>query len=310
MPDDVLTVNFWPGNPLSYTTTRISVFRNDILLSTATGFTMKYGQDFALVTNWHVLSGYNPATGKCLSKTGALPNRIECHVSVSTSYEVERKQAERLYFKPLSIDLLEGEQPIWLADRADDVQNDYAAIPLEKHLPELKEGATLRAILGGRVTLRRGYIPDASGPINIENVRSLYPPVGSEVFVLGYPHALTSTGIFPLWKRASIASEPQGSITLGGCQYENAFYIDALTKAGMSGSPVVFFAKIGDRLTTEDGVTVEAREAEPFIIGVYAGREGITQEEYELSVGRVWKIGSVERMLMKKYRKDISGGNK
>jgi hypothetical protein len=30
-----------------------------------------------------------------------------------------------------------------------------------------------------------------------------------------------------------------------------------------------------------------------------AGREGVTQEEYELSVGRVWKIGSVERMLMK-----------
>ena len=71
----------------------------------------------------------------------------------------------------------------------------------------------------------------------------------------------------------------------------------------MSGSAVVYFAKAGDKLVTEDGVTVEVREAEPFIIGVYAGREGVTQEEYELSVGRVWKIGSVERLLMKKVRK-------
>jgi hypothetical protein len=44
---------------------------------------VRYGQTFALVTNWHVLSGFNAATGACLTNTGAIPSRIECHVTVS-----------------------------------------------------------------------------------------------------------------------------------------------------------------------------------------------------------------------------------
>ena len=56
-------VEFWPGHPLSYTTTKVAIFFNDIQLSAATAFVMRYGQTFALVTNWHVLSGFNAATG-------------------------------------------------------------------------------------------------------------------------------------------------------------------------------------------------------------------------------------------------------
>jgi hypothetical protein len=98
------SVKFWPGNPLSYTTTKIDVYRNDIALSTGTGFVMSYGQSYVLVTNWHVLSGFNPTNGKCLSDTGAIPNRIEFHVTVSRkSVTAERKPAEILYFKPLKI---------------------------------------------------------------------------------------------------------------------------------------------------------------------------------------------------------------
>ncbi len=56
----MLTVDFLPGNPLSYVTTQVQVFRNDIHLSSASGFVMKYGQTYALITNWHVVSGINP----------------------------------------------------------------------------------------------------------------------------------------------------------------------------------------------------------------------------------------------------------
>ena len=230
MPDSQsLKVEFWPGSPLSYTTTRIGVFRNDILLSTASGFVMKFGQDFALVTNWHVLSGYNPASQKCLSASGALPNRIEFHASVSRKWDEKGKPAEEIYFKPLSVDLFENEQPIWLDDKADQLQNDYAAILLERYIPELNESVTLRAIRGGRVTFRRGYKSTGTGPFHVDDIQNLYPLVGSEVFVLGYPQGISSTGIFPLWKRASIASEPQGTITLQGHEYQNAFYIDGLS---------------------------------------------------------------------------------
>jgi hypothetical protein len=300
---------------VSEPTTKIDVYRNDIALSTATGFIMRYGQSYVLVTNWHVLSGFNPANGKCLSDTGAIPNRIEFHVSVSRRYvTAEKKLAEMLPFKPLAIDLWIDEQPVWLDDRSDDLQNDYAAIHLERYLPELKEkGCSLRAILGGRVTPKKDAVFTKGGPFRADDFCSIYPPVGTEVFVLGYPRGIATNGLFPIWKRGSIGSEPQGSITLAGREYENAFYIDALTKSGMSGSPVVSLCKPGDRLYSEEGVTCEVKLEETYVVGVYAGRDGVTQEEYELSLGRVWKIGAVEKLLLESIRsqagESINGEN-
>jgi hypothetical protein len=295
-------VDFLPGHPLSYTTTNLQVFRDSYKLANATGFVVKLGQIYALVTNWHVLSGINPATGNCLSKTGALPNRIECHVTVCRKLEGE-PEGEALHFKPLAIDLLQGDRPIWIDENSSVAQNDYAAIKISHYLPELEDrDVSLRSILAGRVVVRPQkeiQIPADSVRMHIDDVKSLYPAVGSEVFVLGYPSGIAHRGVFPIWKRGSIASEPQAEVELNGIEYKNVFYIDALTKAGMSGAPVIWLPQAGDYLYTEDGGRVRVVESEPYIIGVYAGREGITQEEYELSLGRVWKIGAVERLLIK-----------
>jgi hypothetical protein len=98
------------------------------------------------------------------------------------------------------------------------------------------------------------------------------------------------------------ASEPQGSIQLGGQEYDNIIYVDALTKSGMSGSPVVCLPSSGKYFYSDDGVIVEPPKDEPLVVGVYAGRDGVTKDEYELSVGRVWKIGSVEQLFFKLMR--------
>jgi hypothetical protein len=194
-------------------------------------------------------------------------------------------------------------QPVWQDDRSDDLQNDYSVIDLTPYLPELREdGCSLRAVLGGRVTPKKDAVFTEGPPFRAEDFCSIYPPVGAEVFVLGYPKGIATNGLFPIWKRGSIASEPQGSISFAGCEYENAFYIDALTKSGMSGSPVVCLCKPGDRLYSEDGTTCEIDVEDTFVVGVYAGREGVTREEYELSLGRVWKIGAVEKLLMNSIR--------
>lgn len=305
---DAIRVKFLPGNPLSYTTTKITVLHDDTELSTATGFVTRVGQKFALVTNWRVLSGLNPIDGTCLSKMGAVPNRIECHVTLSRA--INEGRGEEIYFKPLAIDLTVGERPNWHDDRDGQSQNDYAVIDLAGYIPELgEEGVSLRSIAGGRISFRRGFDPRGKETFNIEDIQSIYPPVGAEVFVLGYPRGVTRTGVFPIWKRGSIASEPQASLTLGGIEYRNVLYIDALTKPGMSGSPVVCLARAGERFCTDDGLTIEIKEAEPFIVGVYAGRDGVTQEEYELSVGRVWKIGAVERLIFKTVTEDRSASS-
>jgi hypothetical protein len=73
----------------------------------------------------------------------------------------------------------------------------------------------------------------------------------------------------------------------------------------MSGSPVVCLAKTGDEFRAEDGVRVSIEKAEPFLLGVYAGRDGVTQEEYELSLGRVWKIGAVEALFYNRRANEV-----
>ena len=71
---------------------------------------------------------------------------------------------------------------------------------------------------------------------------------GSTVFVIGFPRSLSVGFGLPLWKSGYIASEPHFNVTLGGrlSGYGGlkggrripAFFIDTLTRAGMSGSPV------------------------------------------------------------------------
>jgi hypothetical protein len=216
-----------------------------------------------------------------------VPNRIECHVTVSRKFEVDGKPAESLFFKPLQIGLFDEDTPIWIDDREGHSQNDYAIIDLVSFLPELQDDdVSLRHISGGRVTFRRGYAPAPSGAVSRDDVRPLYPMIGAEVFVLGYPRGVTSTGVFPIWKRASIASEPQSSVSLEGTEYNNLFYIDGLTKTGMSGSPVVCLAKPGDEFRSDDDVRVLVKKAEPYLIGVYAGIRTVARSSMENWRGR------------------------
>lgn len=296
-------ISFWPGNPLSYTTTLIKCYFNEIYLGPATGFVLKVGSNYGLATNWHVVSGRNAATNACLSSMAALPNRIECHVAVDR--KIRRKDgrpSNELFFKPLNIDLYDSDDaPIWLDTRNGENQDDVAVIPLNARVEELsKRNYSVRAIEGGKVAIKRNAPPiTKTSNIPVDAITHVYPGVGAEVFIIGYPRGIASNGIFPIWKRGSIASEPQVGVTLSGVDHETLFYIDALTKAGMSGSPVVFVGSGDDAMFTDDGGAVVKRDAEPYLVGVYAGRDGVTQEEYELSLGRVWKVALVESLFLK-----------
>ena len=79
--------------------------------------------------------------------------------------------------------------------------------------------------------------------------------------------------------------------------YDELIYVDGLTKHGMSGSPVVYLPSPGERFQTDDGGWVTADDDTPLLLGVYAGRDGVTKEEYELALGRVWKTFAIEKLL-------------
>src|ERR1700749_2619038 len=97
------TVKFWPGHPLSYTTTKIDVFFNDTYLASGTGFVHRYAQRYGLVTNLHVLTGINPTTGKPLSPMGGIPNRCTFHAAIVNSRKEGRKNIEQVHFKVIDL---------------------------------------------------------------------------------------------------------------------------------------------------------------------------------------------------------------
>jgi hypothetical protein len=166
-------------------------------------------------------------------------------------------------------------------------------ILLNKLIPELDQpGHSLRAIQAGVVTLKRGK--RATNRLKPEDLNHFYPPVGHQVFIVGYPVGVEHSGVFPIWKGGTIASEPTSSLSLAGVETDDVIYVDGLTRAGMSGSPVICLQKPGDSYFTDEGVQVTASKAEPLLVGVYAGRDGVTNSEADLALGRVWKVAAIE----------------
>lgn len=122
-------------------------------------------------------------------------------------------------------------------------------------------------------------VPANSDSLNLDNL-SLLP--GMDVFVLGYPRGIRGGGRFPIWKRGSIASEPDVHI-----DDLPKFYIDTATREGMSGAPVYaqesgFWAPEGKKLP-EGGVFGKGNR----FIGIYSGRAG--EDSFLAQLGIVWK---------------------
>jgi hypothetical protein len=223
---------------------------NDSIISTATGFFWKHGNQAYLITNWHVLSGRNPFTGEILDQ-GYTPSRINCY---GTSIDQKNGQIS-IERKRLTISLgphMEKilEKPPILAGNPIDI----AAIMFPNEL------------IFGRDESRAGFIGAnaASCFINEKNQRIL-TQAGDDCFIIGYPLQTYTGGMFPIWKRGSIASD----ISFG-VDNRPIFLVDAATTSGMSGSPILRRATTITANNQDIGAIQEFHAYE--FIGVYAGR--------------------------------------
>ncbi len=304
--------HFWPGNPVSYTTTKMTMRFGDQVVGVGSAFVMRYAGQYALVTNWHVLSGRSPIDESCLAKHGGIPDRAAFHIALSKTGVKDGAPTETLHFKKVEVPLyrdLDREEKVWLDARTSDNQADYAVILLDEWVPELADQKhSLRCIEAGKVTLKRGVKP--SSRVRAEDINHFYPPIGHQIFIAGYPAGIEPSGIFPIWKAGTIASEPSVGMELGGIKTDDVLLVDGLTRAGMSGSPVVCLQKAGDLFFTDDGVQVSADKDGPLLVGVYAGREGVTAFESDMALGRVWKVGAIERLLSHAIRSTKSDPDK
>ena len=111
---------------------------------------------------------------------------------------------------------------------------------------------------------------------------------GQDVFVVGYPDALMTGPMFPLWIRGSIASEPYFGYTVAD-KHLPLMLIDARTRKGQSGSAVMRHRPEGTVVTRVDGEMGVTTGPVSQLIGVYSGR---TSDESDL--GFVWRVDEVE----------------
>lgn len=248
------------GNASEYARASIKltcIFPGDETNSIATGFFQKRDGRTFLVSNWHVFSGKDCFTLKCLKDTGAFPIAFEFE-AIHSIREMEGMGTHEFVTERITIDICAdefGSEPMWIQHPAGP-QVDLAAIDVTERISDL-----------GRIWY--------AGAKDIGLEMNLRP--ASELFIIGYPKGLDVQHGLPVWKRASVASEP-------GYQVDgrNQVLVDSATREGMSGSPVY-------QLVTLPTKKANGKIVDQFItkfIGIYSGRYGV-RDEFEAQIGRV-----------------------
>lgn len=232
------------------------------ILSTATGFLYSLNKYTYLITNWHNVTGRNPVTGETVSENnGGIPNFFLTYLRVKNGGGASEREEILLYEDE------EMTKPKWLIHPVHKEQVDVVAIKLVK---------SERLIYTS--------INDADFEKNIE------PEVGDECFVIGYPFEdLRYLGL-PIWKKASIASEP----TVNEDQLPKIL-IDTATRPGLSGSPVIF-QRNGVHNSKNNELTLDTIFGRiRGFLGVYSGRIG--KGEINAQLGIVWKKKVIDEII-------------
>ena len=224
------------------------------LLAQGTAFCWETNGEVLLLTDWHNASGRNPNNGKHLSPTAAEPDRF---LVWWCGQDLAQKAAGWL-------DLYDSSgNPRWFVHPAAGSTVDVVAIPLPSDRPEtIDPNASCRTY-----------------PINTLQESKLMVGVGMDVFVIGYPFGNHQSG-YPVWKRASIASEPNLANANG-----TYFLVDTASRPGMSGSPVI--SRSHGAHPMEDGNTFVNGQPATKFIGIYSGRLA-TADERDAQLGIVW----------------------
>jgi hypothetical protein len=220
------------------------------------------GEQHFLITNWHVVTCRNNQTGANLHPQGARPNRLRLFFNPPQLAATKVEAYQDLF--------LPNGQPVWFVHSVHGRQVDVVALPLP----------TQRTDMNFR-------------PINAMSSDRLQTAIGMDVFILGYPFGYHPPG-FPVWKRGSIATEPQlAPLT------DRYILVDSASRPGMSGAPVIR-RSWGNHMLEDNSVAMGVGSATSFI-GVYSGRLH-TNDPNDPQLARVWPRSLLEEILQAPIR--------
>jgi trypsin-like peptidase len=236
--------------------------------SQCTGFYWEVDRHLYLVTNWHCLTGWNPLSNKPLDeKTGFTPT----HVDLTIAVEDEKVDGgsflvRRLHHRVRLLD--EVQSPRWLEHPTLGRNVDVAVIEFAEIDVEL-----------------------VSQPVNtFKDFTDFEVAVADDAFILGFPMGIDGGRGFPIWKRASIASEP--NLNPDGLP---KVLVDTATRKGMSGAPVIAVRRgMTMPVGGKDLGDAILGQTETFL-GVYSGR--VDDDSLGVQIGIVWKGSVIEEII-------------
>ncbi|MGY4231107.1 hypothetical protein ACVIIW_000054 [Bradyrhizobium sp. USDA 4449] len=245
----------------SLATVPIQQLFNEKSLGNGTGFIWKRDDRFYLVTNWHVMTCRRFPTGENLHDHGARPNKLR--VLFNVGFQQFGKQEHLISIRD------DDNRPHWFVHSSR--RADVAVLPLPYD----------------------GSDPVfALNPINGTEDPDLFVGVGMDCFILGYPFGIEPPG-YPIWKRGSIASEPD-LIRMSG----DYMLIDTASRPGMSGAPVIV-RSWGYHLF-DDGRTEVDEYARSKFVGIYSGR--LAAQSFEAQIGMVWGDYLIDEIIAGRLR--------
>lgn len=255
--------NLIQPDPISLTTHHLHIAFNDEILAHGTGFIYRKGDAYFLITNWHNVSGKHPDTGKHLSDHLGEPNVICTHFRAHDRPGDSHKEIIPLYSDE------NMQEPIWKEHPMHGQRVDVVAIPLPEDMS----------------------VKYKLFPINDFQFDSEYKErVADEAFIVGYPFDELTYISLPIWKKASIASEPDVNL-----RQLPMMHVDTATRSGLSGSPVIMqrtgVHSVVNGVFNTDSSFGRIRN----FIGIYSGRIG--EDELKAQLGIVWKSRVIDEIL-------------
>lgn len=249
--------------PLSFTSIPITMYFDETRqkLASATGFIYERNEKLYLITNWHNLTGKNPVTKEQISSHGGIPDVVVLTLLTQKHPKIE--------WEKFSINLYDSEKKAeWLVHPVHKELVDVVALEIE--FDENFKG-----------------VFKSINKIQFDNFKI---EVSDDVYILGFPYELNGGGYFPIWKRASVASEPD--IDYDGLP---KIFVDTASRSGMSGSPVIF-RRTGIHGTENGKLTFNTviGTIQGFV-GIYSGRIGKTELDAQLGV--VWKKEVIDEII-------------
>ncbi|MBL8557946.1 MAG: hypothetical protein JNM47_04455 [Hyphomonadaceae bacterium] len=268
------------SSPISYIPTHLTLIRRDhgkvVAKSSATGFLWHRAGDYFLVTNLHNVTGWDADRNVALSDQGWLPNEILVPLAFRERPGPDGRFAFARAAQGSALTNSAGE-PRWLVHPHYGSKVDVAVLLLGKLKPE-------------------DFVTHVKNPHEWElatqpaNECPEWMPfqenAGDDAYVIGFPFGMDGGHEFPIWKRASIASEPD--LNLGGLP---KLLIDTATRKGMSGSPVIVVRRGAIQQPDSDMWVGQA----PDLLGVYSGRLG--DDPLGVQLGVVWKKRVIDEII-------------